>query len=135
MKYMNNETIGIFYIATGVYKEYFENFINTIKYIFPGYNKELIIISDGLKEYDNKFINDAHVHVEDFINYPYPFININKLQIVNYYAEKYNINMIVYFDTFKKLQKKSMQLLIFAYAIFSVLVLNFSVRDGKRCVH
>ena len=32
-------------------------------------------------------------------------------------------------------QKKNWQLPIFAYTIVGVLVLNFSVRYGKRCVH
>ena len=32
-------------------------------------------------------------------------------------------------------QKKNWQLAIFAYTIFAVKVLNFSVRYGKRCIH
>ena len=31
--------------------------------------------------------------------------------------------------------KKNWQLAIFAYTIFAVKVLNFSVRYGKRCIH
>lgn len=96
---MNSDILGIFYIVTGIYKEYFNDFINTIQYIFPGYTKKLILISDGLDEYNNMYINDVNICVENFINYPYPFINTNKLQIVEYYANKHNINNIIYFDS------------------------------------
>ena len=96
---MNKETIGIFYIATGVYKEYFNDFYKTIDYIFPNKQKTLIIISDGLKEYNNTHKDLLDIYVEEFIDYPYPFININKFQIVNHYAKKYNIDIIAYFDS------------------------------------
>lgn len=99
-KNKEQETLGIFYIATGVYKEYFNKFFETIKYIFPNHKKKkLIIISDGLKEYNNKNVNGFDVIVEEFIDYPYPFININKFQIINSYANKHNIDIIVYFDS------------------------------------
>ena len=35
----------------------------------------------------------------------------------------------------RKRAKKNWQLAIFAYTIFAVKVLNFSVRYGKRCIH
>ena len=41
----------------------------------------------------------------------------------------------MYIKSLKKLQKKNWQLAIFAYTIFAVKVLNFSVRYGKRCIH
>lgn len=98
--YLNSieNTIGIFYIATGTYKKYFNNFAKSLVYLFPNNKKKLIVISDGLKEYDNCKINNIDVIVEDFIDYPYPFINTNKLQIINHYAKKYNISTIAYFD-------------------------------------
>ena len=91
--------IGIFYIATGIYKNYFKEFVNTIHYVCPNKIKKLIVISDGLTEYDGMYINDANIIVEDFIAYPYPFININKLQIVQHYAQKHKIDTIIYFDS------------------------------------
>lgn len=89
---------GIFYIATSVYKNYFDNFIKTVKYIFPNEQKELIILSDGLKEYDNKQIDNIHIVVEDIIDYPYPLINLCKFQTIYHYAKKYDIDKILYFD-------------------------------------
>ena len=90
---------GIFYIATSVYKNYFENFLKTVKYIFPDKYKELIILSDGLNEYHGKIINrNTYINVENIIDYPYPLINLCKFQTIYYYAKKHNIDMILYFD-------------------------------------
>lgn len=89
---------GIFYIATSVYKNYFNYFLETVNYIFPNKNKDLIILSDGLCEYDNKQIGNVHIIVENIIDYPYPLINLCKFQTIYYYAKKYNINNILYFD-------------------------------------
>ena len=94
----DNNIIGIFYIATGIYKQFFNKFLETIHYCFPNKIKKLIIISDGLKEYDNMYINGVNIIVEDFINYAYPFINIHKFNIIEHYALKHNIHNIVYFD-------------------------------------
>ena len=89
---------GIFYIATSVYKEYFENFLKTVKYIFPDKQKELIVLSDGLYEYNDKQIENIHIIVENIIDYPYPLINLCKFQTIYYYANKYDIDKILYFD-------------------------------------
>ena len=93
------EKIGIFYIATSIYKEYFNMyFLPSMKNLFPDDKKELIILSDGLEEYNNKFIDNFNIHVENIINFPYPIINLVKFQLIEYYAKKYNINIILYFD-------------------------------------
>lgn len=90
--------IGIFYIATSVYKNYFDNFKNTMHYLFPEDEKELIILSDGLDEYDNMDINGIKIHVEKLIDLPYPLIHLNKFQIVKTYAERYNIEYVMFVD-------------------------------------
>ena len=48
-------------MATSVYKNYFENFLESLKFLFPEDNKTLIVISDGLQEYNEKTIrfNDS----------------------------------------------------------------------------
>ena len=89
---------GIFYIATSVYKNYFEYFLKTVKYIFPNKQKELIILSDGLNEYNDKQIVNIHIIVKNIIDYPYPLINLCKFQTIYHYAKKYNIDRILYFD-------------------------------------
>lgn len=89
---------GIFYIATNVYKNYFDNFLNTVKHIFPDKEKDLIIISDGLTEYNNKSLDNINIYVEEIFDFPYPIINLCKFQIIYNYAKKYNIDKILYFD-------------------------------------
>lgn len=95
---MKTEKIDIFYIATGVYKRFFQNFLDSLKNLFKGYNKQLIVISDDLMDYDHKKYGETIVYIEHYINYPYPFINTNKFQIIDYYAQKYNSENILYFD-------------------------------------
>jgi len=90
---------GIFYIATSVYKNYFENFLNTSKYIFPDKFKQLIVLSDGLNEYNGTVVNkNTIITVENIIDYPYPLINLCKFQTIYHYAKKHNIDKILYFD-------------------------------------
>ena len=97
--YLSLMKYGIFYMATSVYKNYFDNFIKTVKYIFPDKYKELIVISDGLEEYHGKIINkNTYVEVEKIIDYPYPLINLCKFQTIYHYAKKHNIDRILYFD-------------------------------------
>ena len=95
---MNNKEITIVYIVTGIYKQFFENFLESLKNLFIGYPKHLIVISDGLVEYHNKKYGETLIHIEEFIDYPYPTINYNKFQIVHHYAQKYNAQNIMYFD-------------------------------------
>ncbi len=95
---MNNKEITIVYIVTGIYKQFFENFLESLKNLFIGYPKYLIVISDGLIEYHNKKYGETLIHIEEFIDYPYPTINYNKFQIVYHYAQKYNAQNIMYFD-------------------------------------
>lgn len=97
--------IGIFYIATGIYKQFFKDFLDSLKYMLPNTYKQLIVISDGLKEYDHTYINGLNIFVEDFIDYPYPSININKFQIIYHYASKYRIDDIIYFDSETKIKE------------------------------
>ncbi len=54
-----------------------------------------------------------------------------KKQVNNLFFLYAILYIYVYF--FKQI--KNPQLAIFAYTIFAVKVLNFSVRYGKRCIH
>lgn len=94
--------ILVFYIATSVYKEYFkEYFIKTVTNLFPNNDKTLILISDGLREYDGCKL-DLHTKVvcKDIIDFPYPIINLCKFQIIEHYAKEYKdeADILLYFD-------------------------------------
>ena len=95
------EKFGVFFLATSVYKEYFENFANSLKYLFPENNldKYLIIMSDGLKEYDGKEIGGYKVKHFDVIDYPYPCVPMNKFQMVSKYMKDLDLNYGMFFDS------------------------------------
>ena len=46
--------IGIFWLGTSVYKNYFDNFISTFRNLFPNDEKTLVVLSDGFEELDGK---------------------------------------------------------------------------------
>ena len=84
-------TIRIFTIATNYYKEYFiKHFLPTVNNIFPNHMKEIILFSDGLKEYDDKIIDNICIHVKHIYDL-YSFdIQFNKFNFVS--QELYNCN-------------------------------------------
>lgn len=90
--------IGIFYIATSVYVNYFENFLVSIHNLFPNDEKELIVLSDGLSEYNDKKINGVNIKVIEILDYPYPIITANKVKTVAYYMKKLNLEYAMYVD-------------------------------------
>ena len=83
--------IRIFTIATNYYKEYFiKYFLPTVNNIFPNYMKEIILFSDGLKEYDDKIIDNICIHIKHIYDL-YSFdIQFNKFNFVS--QELYNCN-------------------------------------------
>ena len=89
--------IGIFYIATSIYKEYFNKyFLPSLYNLFPNDIKNIIIISDEYLSFHN--VDNCKFYFEDIIDFPYPIINLCKFQIIEKYAKKYNIDIILYFD-------------------------------------
>lgn len=93
--------LGIFFLATSVYKEYFKEFANSLKNLFPnvGVEKHLIIMSDGLKEYDGKNLFGCKCHHFDVIDYPYPLVPMNKFQMVSKYLHDLNLDYGMFFDS------------------------------------
>lgn len=105
----NDMKLGVFFLATSVYKNYFENFANSLKNMFPDNNveKHLIIMSDGLKEYDGKEIGGFKVHHFDVIDYPYPCVPMNKFQMVSKYMNDLNLDYGMFFDSDSIILEKS----------------------------
>lgn len=95
----NSHKLGVFFLATSVYKEYFENFKESLKNLFPNdFEKHLIIMSDGLEEYDNTKIGNFDVHRVEVIDYPYPLVPMNKFQMVSKYMKDYDLDYAMFFD-------------------------------------
>lgn len=83
-----NKSIGIYYIATGVYKNNFNEFLSSIENFFYGYKKHIILLSDGLGEYDNYKngnVTIEHHYIDDM---PWPIVTLFKF----HYLLKYKVN-------------------------------------------
>ncbi len=93
------KNIGLIYMATSVYKNYFENFLNTVRFLFPNDYKVLIVISDGLQEYNNTIFKDTKIYVKDVVDLPYPILTGCKFRFVTRYAKEFNFDYIMYFDS------------------------------------
>ena len=100
------KNIGLVYMATSVYKNYFENFLESLKFLFPEDNKTLIVISDGLQEYNEKTIrfndsqqNTVKIYVKDVVDLPYPFLPCCKFRFVTRYTKEFDFDYIMNFDS------------------------------------
>ena len=91
-------TIRIFVIATGLYKDYFEQyFIKTINRIFQDYVKEIILFSDGLSEYHNKIYDKTIIHVKHIYNL-YKFdIQFNKFNFIKQEIDNCNNDDLLFY--------------------------------------
>lgn len=74
------ETIAIYYIATNVYCEMFDEFINSLKYFMPNYKKIVVLLSDSLHQWNNYVEPENHIEVRHtyITNYPWPVITLYK---------------------------------------------------------
>ena len=107
----DKKSLGVFFLATSVYKDYFKTFAESLKNLFPNSNmdKHLIIMSDGLKEYDGKEIGGFKVHCYDVIDYPYPLVPMNKFQMVSKYMNDLSLDYGMFFDSDTIILEKSNQ--------------------------
>ena len=93
--------LGIFFLATSVYKDYFTNFSKSLKNLFPNgeFEKHLIILADGLSEYDGKSMFGCDmIHWKEVIDFPYPCVPMNKFQMVSKYMEDLGLDCGMFFD-------------------------------------
>lgn len=88
--------IDIFYIATGVYLSYFDNFIATIKYFFPESEKYVHVITDTnlATTYD---IPNVHIDINVIINLPYPLVALLKTTYIKHFMTD-DMEYVFYFD-------------------------------------
>ena len=91
------KTIGIYYIATGIYKNNFKSFFDSLNNFFEGYIKKIILLSDGLDEYINYNVNEIsieHHHIDD---YPWPIVALFRFHYLLKY--KTNCDYIFFFNS------------------------------------
>lgn len=90
--------IGICYMATSVYKEYFNYFLYTAINLFPNDKKILFVISDGLSEFNGKSYQNIDIIVNNIVDLPYPIITACKLRYLTEFTKNYDLDYILYFD-------------------------------------
>lgn len=82
---VDEKRILIVYIATGKYKEYFEEFENSLENFCPGVKKKVHIFSDN----PDYFFRNKSVAARSYVrNYPWPTITLFKFHYI-YEAIKY----------------------------------------------
>lgn len=77
--------IGVYYICTGVYKNWFAGFLESLSNFLPEDEKNVFIISDGLDEYLGYESPENKVRVKkiDHIHYyPWPIVTLFKFKYI-----------------------------------------------------
>ena len=77
------ETLAIYYIATSNYKMGFEHFKKKLHYFFPQFKKTVVILSDGLDEWDNVEENGILYKVNHIQHFCWPIITLFKMKYIN----------------------------------------------------
>lgn len=76
----DTDKIAVYYIATGIYKKLFPEFLKSLHNLFPNNMKIVKLISDGLEEYDNYKEDNIIVELCPRINnYPWPIVALYKM--------------------------------------------------------
>ena len=88
IKFESKKTIGIYYIATGIYNNNFIPLIKSINNFFPQYNKKIILLSDGLEEYIDYQENNIHIEHHYIEDHPWPIVALFRF----HYLVKYKVN-------------------------------------------
>lgn len=73
-------TASIYYIATSNYKQGFEQFRTDLHYFLPDVQKTVVVLSDGLTEWDNVEENGILYKVYKIKHYCWPIITLFKMQ-------------------------------------------------------
>lgn len=92
-----DKRIQIIYTATGDYKGYFYDFINSCNFFFPDYEKKITILSDGLKEFNGFKIGNISIEHVKFYHLIYPTVNLNKPVFINDVMDE-TYDYVLYFD-------------------------------------
>ena len=90
--------IEVIYIATDGYSNYYEGFIDSIKYFFPNEKKKVRVLSNVEKDY--YIPQDSNVESVEFFkifDLFYPCINLNKTYFISQ-LPKTEANYVFYFD-------------------------------------
>lgn len=76
------KTLAIYYIATSNYKMGFEHFKKNLHYFFPQFKKTVIVISDGLNEWNDVEENGILYKVHHIQHFCWPIITLFKMKYI-----------------------------------------------------
>lgn len=74
--------LAIYYIATSNYKEGFKYFKQNLEYFYPEMQKTVIILSDGLDEWDNVTEGNISYKVRHIQHMPWPIVTLFKMNYI-----------------------------------------------------
>ncbi len=81
------KTLIIYFIATSNYKMGFEPFRKNIHYFFPQFNKTVVVLSDGLDEWNGTNLNGVQYKVYHIHHFPWPMITLFKMKLIHDFWE------------------------------------------------
>ena len=74
--------LAIYYIATSNYKMGFEHFKKNLPFLFPNMEKTVVILSDGLREWDNVVEDNIIYKVYYIDHFCWPIITLFKMKYI-----------------------------------------------------
>lgn len=74
--------LAIYYIATSNYKEGFKYFKQNLEYFYPDMRKTVIVLSDGLMEWNNVTEGDITYKVYPILHMPWPLVALLKMNYI-----------------------------------------------------
>lgn len=87
---------AIYYIATSNYKMGFEHFKKNLPYFYPDMRKTVIILSDGLTEWDNVVEGNITYKVFHINHFCWPIITLFKMKFI--LDHKIDCDYAIYFN-------------------------------------
>lgn len=87
------KTLGIYYLATSTYCSGFSRFIGTLKNFMPNLDKTVLILSDGLEDYNGRVVNGIKCRLCKIDHYPWPIITLFKMYNINRFRGNYDYVM------------------------------------------
>ncbi len=78
----NAKTLAIYYIATGDYTKYINDFIQNIHHFMPHLRKTVVILSDGLEEFNGKTYKGVNYIVKKIEHNHWPIVTLFKMTYI-----------------------------------------------------
>lgn len=88
--------LAIYYIATSNYKMGFEHFKKNIGSLYPDFRKTVIILSDGLEEWDNVVEDNITYKTYHIDHFPWPIVTLFKMKHI--YDHRIDCDYVCYFN-------------------------------------